>query len=91
MYKLLHVPTIGQAKVLCSLTFPGRPTPCFTQICLYQPVIYRSAWPSFGTAAVESVKDFKAGIVNAQKSLEKTVDKINDMMHAICEAAGIDT
>ena len=37
VYKLLHVPTIGQARVLCSLTFPGRPTPCFTQICLYQP------------------------------------------------------
>ena len=37
VYKLLHVPTIGQARVLCSLTFPGRPTPCITQICLYQP------------------------------------------------------
>ena len=33
-----------------------------------------------GTAAVESVKDFKAGIMLTQKSLEKTVGKINDMM-----------
>ena len=43
-----------------------------------------------GRAAVESVKDFKAGIMLTQKSLEKTVGKINDMMGTICAAAGID-
>ena len=43
-----------------------------------------------GTAAVESVKDFQAGIILTQKTLEKTVGKINDMMGTICAAAGID-
>ena len=42
-----------------------------------------------GTAAVESVKDFQAGIILTQKTLEKTVGKINDMMGTICAAAGI--
>ena len=43
-----------------------------------------------GTAAVESVKDFKADIMKVQSSMGRTTDNIHDMVSSICDAAGID-